>query len=228
MKKAIYITLISFLCMCMKCKDSMLPEGIETTVKGNIYDRRNDIPVANQKLVIQELNYEPGFQIGSNINHFAEIDSTYTNENGDYEITFTTTGNGDSYQIFSQRTNQIWIYQQNAVRIENIGSSNEINFNFLHLYPIILIIKINSELDFLPIRIHHRYTLNRSLEDINTISNEIIKQVYVPLNEVQTVEFYRTKPDGQSQVFIKEIQPVITIEPVNIEIEIKNSDFEDY
>ncbi|MUP46507.1 hypothetical protein E0K83_12240 [Gramella sp. BOM4] len=228
MRKFILIILVSTFCMCLKCEDSMLPEGIETKVYGQIYDQINDRPVINQKLIIQELNHEPGFQIGSNIDYIADIDSTFTDENGKYELVFETTGQGDTYQIFSPRTKQVWTYYQDAIEIEDIGASNEIDFNFLHLYPVNLLINVNEDFNFLPVRISHRYTLNRSLEDIETISNEINRQIYIPLNFGQTVDFYRTKPDGQNQVYSFEIPPVTTGEPFNLEIELKNSNFEDY
>jgi len=212
----------------MKCEDSMLPEGIETKVYGKVYDSSNDIPIVNLKLIIQELNQEPGFSLGPNIHNLGEIDSTYTDENGDYEINFETTGRGDTYRIFSPRNNQVWQYYQNPVHIENLGSSNEINFDFLKLHPIRLIIKVDNDLEFLPIRIRHLFTINRSLTDINSTSNDIIKLIYVPLNFTTKVEFYRTKPDGQNQLFIKEIQPITDVEPVDIEIDLKNLNFEDY
>jgi len=227
MKKIIIVILISSLCMCMKCKDSMLPEGIETKVSGNIYDSTNEIPVIDQKLIIQELNEEPGFHIGPNINYSEEIDSTYTDENGDYELIFETTGKGDKYRILFEHDNEFWTYYTLPVAIENIGSSQEVNFDFLHLYPVNLKITLESDVNYLPIRISPNFTSFRSSDWLEQTETEYVRQIFTDKNSEEEIRFLRTKPDGDYQIASFIIPKTNTTNPIEFEILIKNSDFSD-
>ena len=227
MKKFIILILISTLCMCLKCKDSMLPEGIQTNIKGVVYDRVNEIPIVDQKIIIEEINYEPGLSPGSNIGYYNEIDSTYTDENGNYEITFETTGKGDTYRLAYGFSKEIWTYQKNPIVIKNIGGSQVEDFDFLHLYPVDLKITLASDLENLPIRISPRFTFLRSSDWLEQTNIENIRRIFTDKNSEEEIRFFRTKPDGGYQVARFAIPVTNTVDLVEIEIFLENSDFED-
>jgi hypothetical protein len=90
------------------CGDTFEQEGIMTTVYGKAYDWQNRLPVAGQLLIVVESNKKPiAAPPGSKLTNMQHLDSAYTDEDGKYEITFVTTGRGDTYHILPARSDSV-------------------------------------------------------------------------------------------------------------------------
>ncbi|HRZ33039.1 MAG TPA: hypothetical protein P5335_11730 [Flavobacterium sp.] len=197
MKKYLFfiITLIFISCD----EDKPIEAGIETRVSGHI----NDIfdaatPIENFKIKLGEYRRDFSFDGGAYDVFIKFIDSTITNNEGYYDLTFTTTGNGSRYKIHCEQTDQVWTIYQDPVLITNIGGENQIDFGFIHLYPVDLRITL-TDVDNLPIQISgqlHPFSLGRL--DENNI--EYIRRIYVSKLEGQEIRFYKTLADGTVQI----------------------------
>jgi len=192
MKKLIYIYLIIFLFTSCECERDPIDAGVVSTVSGNAYDLENTIPVQNIKIKVAEYKFNFAIGTGGSDTFIRWIDSTYTNVNGDYNLSFTSSGLGDSYKLIADGTNTIRSFNS-LIDITNIGGENVFDLHFLHLYPVNLVITVNNILD-IPIRISCNY--NYGLDDIDqsngmfnrllylnkNIDNEVIFQIDTDLN----------------------------------------------
>lgn len=207
----------------MKCEDYLEPEGIETRVYGTVYDSVNDIPIADYKLVIVETNHE-GFSMGPNENFIQNLDSAYTDQNGFYDITFTTSGRGDTYKIRPERKEDVWTYYQNPVEIETLAHGTEINFEFQQLYPATLNILVDSDVTNLPVKITHYSFPTISIEETDTV---IQKRVYIDKNWSNRIRILRKIALNEFEEFYYVIPATNTTEETTHDINIKNLDFAD-
>ena len=209
MKKVIIygLFLSLFLNMECRCDEETLVEGLETRVQGIVYDSLNRLPVANQKLIIGEYEDYFVFDGGHRVYFIQNLDSTYTDEKGNYDIVFSTSGQGSIYKIIPEQTNTVWTYYQEPVRIQNIESENEINFNFMNLYPCYLNITLNN-IEHLPIDIFSPVALMGSgftddvnnLEEINMSTSSITRKIYLNRKRASWVNFIRKYNDTITQV----------------------------
>lgn len=217
------LLLISLLFLCMKCEDYLEPEGIESSVYGTVYDSVNDLPVVNQKLLIVESNAN-GFY---SLRDFIQIlDSTQTDANGFYEMNFTTSGKGDTYSILPERQNNIWVGYQDAIEIENLDSETKIDFNFLHLYPAVLNIRLESDVENLPVGVTHRYRGSTYIF-INETDKVIQERIFIDKNKLQLIKIFRKISLNTSEDFIYVIPVTNTTEETEYNINVSNADFVD-
>ncbi|HTD41101.1 MAG TPA: hypothetical protein VK671_10810 [Mucilaginibacter sp.] len=156
MKNLSAIILLSsfFLVACTK-KD--YAPNIQTVVYGRAYDRWNNEPYRGLKLMIGEFQE---FNFGDNGSGKALVgirDSAVTDSNGNYKMTFTTSGKGDYYymsfinvpanvrlisdagtpnllQYNRANKNRFDDLQYRAEEIKNIGSSVRYDFDVLKQY----------------------------------------------------------------------------------------------
>lgn len=233
MKKiTVYLLFLAlFLNMECQCEEETLVQGLETRVNGNIFDELNQLPVASQKLYIGE--YEDHFALDGGHREYLiqNLDSTYTDENGNYDMVFTTSGQGSLYKIMPEQTSSIWTYFQEPIRVENIESDNEINFDFMNLFPCTLNITLNS-IEHLPIIIHSPvavtsgYTFDvNNLDEINNDSSFVTRLIYLNTNGYSWINFYRKKNGAIEQVASFEILPTNATEPFEFNINLTNDDF---
>lgn len=208
----------------MKCEDYMDPGGIESTVYGTVYDSINDMPFVGQKMLIVESNTH-GFY---SHNEFIQIlDSTYTDVNGFYELTFSTSGKGDTYSVMPEREDDIWTYYQDPIEVETLDLGTEVNFNFLHLYPAVLNIFVNNDVEYLPVKVTYRYHGRNyiSIEETDTVIQE---RIYIDKNFPQKIKFFRNISLNNNEHFIYTIPATNTTEETEYNINVSNADFIDY
>lgn len=222
-KKIPILLLISLLFLCMKCEDYLEPEGIESTVYGTVYDSVNDMPVVDQKLLIVESNAN-GFY--SSKEFIQILDSTQTDVNGLYEMNFTTSGKGDTYSVLPERQDNIWTYYQDAIEIENLDSETKIDFNFLHLYPAVLNIRLESDVENLPVGVTHIYH-GVSYLFINETDKVIQERIFIDKNQPQVIKIFRNIYLNKSENFRYVIPVTNTTEETEYNINVSNADFVD-
>lgn len=216
-----------FLTLSCSNDDSKVTAGIETRVFGRVYDNWNDLPVANQKLTISEWNSVPQWSPGPNDDFIQFLDSTYTDANGYYDMTFRTTGRGDLYFIEYEFNDSIMTYNQDRVEIEQLGTDTEVNYNFLHLYPVTLKITLAPDVEYLSIRIAPEYTFFTSPDWLTETNVEYSKTIFTNKNTDQNIRFFRTKPDGHYQTATFTLPATNTTLVTEFEVYITNDDFTD-
>ncbi|MEO9481410.1 MAG: hypothetical protein ABJO28_05900 [Maribacter dokdonensis] len=127
------LVLLSVLC---SCEEKSLEAGIETTVFGRIYDTINEIPIKNIKIKIGE-SIRQGTFSGTNYNFKGYLDSTITDSEGNYKITFETSGKGTIYDLHISLKEDISFNSiREVIKDENIGATEELNLDALQLYPV--------------------------------------------------------------------------------------------
>jgi len=177
MKIVLYLYLILFVFTNCECERDPIDAGVVSTVSGNAYDFRNDIPAQGIKIKVGE--FKRHFVIDGNGNTFIKwVDSTYTDINGDYNLTFATSGLGDNYKLFAEETIDIRGYND-VIDITNIGGSNVFDLNFVHIYPIKLIITVNN-VSYSPIQISNYY--NHHIDKITQANGQFERILYLDKN----------------------------------------------
>jgi len=223
LKKIPILLLISLLFLCMKCEDYLEPEGIESSVYGTIYDSVNDMPVVDQKVLIVESNAN-GFY---SLREFIQIlDSTQTDANGFYEMNFTTSGKGDTYSVLPKKRSNIWTGYQDAVEIENLNSETKVDFDFLHLYPAVLNIWLENDVENLPVGVTHRYRGSTYIF-INETDKIIQERIFIDKNQPQVIKIFRNISLNESENFNYIIPVTNTTEETEYNIDVSNADFVD-
>ena len=226
--KFIFPTLFFLMLLFSSCEDTLEPSGIETKVFGRVYDNINNLPITNQKLLISEWNSIPQITPGPNDDFIQFLDSTYTDIDGYYDITFTTSGKGDLYYISYENDDSIWTYYKNPVEIENLGDDNEIDYEFLKLFPVNLLITLEPDVEYLPIQISSLdFTYIPTPELLTETNVQYTKQIFTDKNTDDQLKLFRTKPDGLYQTATYSIPATNTSELAEFEIFITNDDFID-
>jgi hypothetical protein len=192
--------LLALLICFISCEKDNIQEGKVTRVYGKLTDYY-DIPITNGKMKVGEYKFKPN-SVNGGFDFFQKwIDSSYTNQNGEYDFTFKTSGNGTSYKIIledSPITEQRFWSLMDPVDITNIGGSFNFSTNQLaNLYPCDVTINLNN-ITILPIEIWHETTFNSNIPEINS-NTTYVKRIYVIKYNSQTLIFYRTKPNGVRQ-----------------------------
>jgi hypothetical protein len=198
MKKLYYIFIILTL---FSCEKDNISGGIETRVSGKLTDYYN-IPITNAKMKVGEYKFKPNSVNGGFDSFQKWIDSSYTNQNGEYDFKFKTSGQGTSYKLFLENspaeTQQRYWSLLDPVSITNIGKSFNFSTNQLaNLYNCDITITMNN-LTVFPIFIEHDTTFNSATPEINSNAT-YIKRIYIIKYNAQTLNFYRTKPNGINQ-----------------------------
>jgi hypothetical protein len=110
------------------CKKS-IPAGKPTRVRGIVYDNIRQQPIPNVRIEIVE--YERGFARPLPV---GVIDSARTGNDGKYDLTFTTTGNGIAYKAgFTAPADYYTIDGQKELLI---GGNNVANFWAIKLHTL--------------------------------------------------------------------------------------------
>lgn len=132
-KLLLLLVLLSVLC---SCEEEPLEAGIETTVFGRVYDTINEIPIKNIKIKIGE-SIRQGTFSSTRYNFKGCLDSTITDSEGNYKITFETSGKGTIYDLhISLKEDISFTSIREVVKDENIGATEELNLGALQLYPV--------------------------------------------------------------------------------------------
>lgn len=223
-KKIFYLFLFLLL---VSCEKENIQSGIQTKVTGKLSNYQGE-PIVNAKVKIGEFKNRFVSDGGSTDYFTRYIDSTITNNNGEYEITFKTTGEGSSYRLISDNNpiEQSYWGDFGYVEIKNLGKTFVFNYNqFIKLFPCDVTINMNN-IQILPIRIFHETTRQINNPEI-TSNTTFVKRIFITKWEVQKFTLQRIKPNGTYQ------QAIFNFEASNSEllttqnINLMDSDFVD-
>ena len=198
-------------------------------VHGRVTDRATDEPFNDFKLVVMEFNNDTHYgSWSSSEEYIGNVGTVYTDQDGYYDLTFMTTGEGDTYYIYYDYENldynSVWVDNAEFVKLDQ-DISNEVNFSFIHLYPATLIINTAPDLEYAPIGIGHYFTYP-NLEVIEEVGTQSIREIAISKSYKVEVKFYRELPDETLQKAVFEFPPTNTTAPTEFEINLTNQDFE--
>ncbi len=223
MKKNLIYILTFFSLLIISCEEDPIPPDIETLVFGKIYDSTNDIPIVNEKVKLAEFSMQGTFS-GTNYIFKGFIDSTTTDVNGDYNLPFSTTGNGNKYQIQLDFNEQVHIPNLvEFIQDESIGNQQEMNFEGLRLYPVDLRVIITDEITQ-EINVYKQFP-ERLIDPIPPSTQNIVRRIWIDKNVVNEINFQigTTSPYLNHLIVIPENN---TTELYEYEVEISSTDFQ--
>ena len=223
MKKKLFFILILFTVIFTSCEKEPLPADIETIIFGEIYDSTNDLPIINKKLKIAEFR-EISTLSGGNSIFNGYIDSTYTNNNGAYNLAFRTSGNGSRYVIQIEYDKEVHIFDSDeTIQDEIIGEQLELNFEALQLYPVDLRV-ITTDIINQEITVYQLFP-GGITDRIPPATQNSIRRIWIDKNIVNNINFSIREPNPNLNYDI-EIPINDTTELYEYEVEINSSDFE--
>ena len=111
-------------------KWEIISDGLATSVSGRFYDYYRDSSVTNLKVFVDEYVDDPVWDLTFS----RHIDSTLTDQNGNFKIPFITTGVGVQYQLSFKLTEANWLGSfSTPLVIKEMGTSNIINVQLVKL-----------------------------------------------------------------------------------------------
>ncbi|MTH17407.1 hypothetical protein [Flavobacterium sp. LC2016-01] len=234
------VILFALLFSLVSCdKDPVLiKSGIETKVSGNVTDN-HDTPISN--LIVKVGEYKvtnTGSYIMSYEDHefIKWVDSTHTDNNGNYNFTFKTSGKGNFYNLVIGKEVKPHetpvIFGECYVRITEdandmrfIGKQFEFNTNdLIRLYPCQVTFKLNN-IETFPVQIMHEYT-NASNLTYLTANGTSEQTIYIQRYNKEKVILSRMK-NGIRQIASYEF-PASNVEGITYQtIAVLETDFKD-
>ncbi|MCX2838191.1 hypothetical protein OQ279_08480 [Salinimicrobium sp. MT39] len=218
MRKIFIIVLAGIL---WSCDGDPIEAGVVTTIEGRIYDRQNELPFENLKIKVAEYKTHQK-SIYMHTEFIQWIDSTYTDQNGDYLLEFETSGRGDLYQFHVESRPNMWDYNNGTFDIPYIGKNSNIDLGLLHLFPVKLVIEMN-DIGHLPVTVNPRFY--QDVEDINTGSGTVERTIFADKNSDNTVYFSRRLTPNDYEGYTAVIPATHTTELANYNLTLNNSDF---
>ncbi|HEA19830.1 MAG TPA: hypothetical protein ENH87_02805 [Pricia antarctica] len=223
MKKNLIYILTCFSLLIISCEEDPIPADIKTLIFGKIYDSTNTIPIVNEKVKLAEYSTKGTFA-GTNYIFKGFIDSTRTDINGDYNLPFITTGNGNKYQIQLDFNEQVHIPNLvEFIRDENIGNREELNFEGLRLYPVDLRVIFTDEITQ-EINVYKQFP-ERLIDPIPPSTQNTLRRIWIDKNVVNEINFQIGTTSPYLNHFI-EIPINNTTELYEYEVEISSTDFQ--
>lgn len=147
-----YLVLIAILCVLLTgCKKEKA--GKRTVISGRFYDEVNQEPYKYLKLRVGEFKSRSGFPYQTRYTLLSYLDSTTTDNEGNYRIAFTTTGAGNAYfleffdvpqKVTVRDSGSTNYYDYRAKKIEGIGSSIKYNFTISSAYYMRLAVSVHD------------------------------------------------------------------------------------
>lgn len=209
----ILILFTSIFANCDRDNVDLTNAGISTHLYGKLSDFDNN-PASNVIIKVGEYKetggatYPSGF--GSTKMEFIQfVKEVYTDNQGNYDFTFQTTGKGNFYRLeigeFTKPNEPQLLWQpftydlsESSDNSKIIGKELELNNrNLYNLFPCDVNIQLNN-IQIFPITPRHNKTLYYNLSPINTNQNTTAR-IYIDKYQTQIFELYRVKPNGIRQ-----------------------------
>lgn len=224
MKNIFYLFIVL---ICIGCEDpEPLRGGIETAVNGRIYDYSNALPLAGQKVVIKEyMKTQNVGAISPNFDFKGNIDSTYTDAEGNFNFTFKTTGKGNNYRVTYESTEDVYI-NSDFFEIDKPGQAVALpNLSGIQLYPLSLKI-IPNNLSAFPINITTLSPIKPYVFEDITQNTAVARQLYVDKNSKTQLRFVFWE-SGNEKHYNAELPATGSAIPAEQTIELNATDFVD-
>ncbi len=145
MKKILFLSLtlliISFLVSCKK-DESTTPDVEETTVKGRIVQVYTTIPVPNATVYLYETVWSSSGGLLGGGAHTVSLDTTVTNDKGEYSFTYKRRRGGNEYFIrsfaknFDEKPGNFYVTEKNSNMDVPIFPYAWIGFRIINAPPI--------------------------------------------------------------------------------------------
>ena len=214
-KLSVFLLYLPFL-MMSRCDDPF-PAGLETTVSGTVVvDDFIDVPLEGIKLRLRENPQNMPSLV---------IDSTLTDIDGYYTLTFTTSGEAFRYDIETTPSDSTVIISNTIREIDDIGDFNSIDFRGIKLYPYTFNITgvdlINTSITFNNVSFEN--------DDIEPLfGSDFFETRYLRANPVWTfsITFKRTLDDGTNQEYFYGLSPTLDFDQNEINITLTDDLFE--
>ncbi|OXA81335.1 hypothetical protein B0A65_03515 [Flavobacterium frigidimaris] len=215
----------------------LIKSGIETRVFGKLTDYR-DKPISNLKVKVGEFKVTSNsvFDISLDYEFIQDVDSTYTDDKGNYNFTFKTSGKGNFYSLYfgeyTKKNEPQVIWEPFLIDITDssndmkyIGKEFEFNtINLIELYPCQITFKTNN-LSTFPLTPIHNLTYSFNLDQI-TANGTSVQTIYIQKYLKETVNLSRFK-DGVIQRATYEF-PASNFEGITYQtIIVEENDFKD-
>ena len=210
------ITLLFFSFLMMSQCEEPFPAGIETTVSGTVIDETNDLPLEGRKIkILENLQNAP----------WQSIDSTTTDSDGYYSMTFQTSGQGVRYYVEAIQDDSLQPFSNNLRQIDSIGNFNSIDFSFFKLYPYTITISGEDLIDT-PIAIRSNYTSTNSIDPL--VGSNFIETRVLLISPYYNHElkFSRTFETGEIQRYVHWIEASNIYGPNELDITLTDELFE--
>ncbi|GEQ87328.1 hypothetical protein ULMS_28360 [Patiriisocius marinistellae] len=216
----------SLLSSCFK--DTTDEGGIETRLYGSVLDTNNNIPVTNLKIRIAEYNDVPNIAPGNQEDFIQFIDSTTTDSNGNYDVTFTNSGLGDTYYITAITNDSIYAIESSSIEFDELGEDLQFDFRLLHLYPMNLTVKLDTDVQYTPIRMRPEYTGLGELNKLKFVDVDYSRSIYTDKNTSELIRFTRRDTlTGDYQIAEVIIPETNTTSATQFDIFLREEDFRD-
>ena len=202
------------LAACSKEEDP----GVQTVLKGHVSDATRGIAIGNYKIVlIKSWRSCENFMCGLNSE---EIATVYTDENGDYSITFNyKVKEGESYTLMEQYYGTPY-YPEYLNRIEIVaGKTNTVNINAWKPIELKLNVEVLNNIHA-PLMIRNEID-NSTTAFLNTenIYEENIAKTYTlrskPDTDIKIIFWYYTGPQSSRTLHQKTFLYHTTLDDVN-------------
>lgn len=237
MKNKLLLFVLLFILMGCRKDAVLIKSGIQTKVFGKLTDYR-DKPISNLKIKVGEFKVtnNSAFDITQDYEFIQDVDSAYTDDKGNYNFIFKTSGKGNFYRLyFGENTKKnepqvIWepffidiTYISNDMKF--IGKEFEYNtINLIELYPCQITFKTNN-LSTFPMTPIHNLTYSFNLDQI-TANGTSVQTIYIQKYLKETVNLNRFK-DGVIQSATYEF-PASNVEGITYQtITVEEADFKD-
>lgn len=223
-RKKNYLLLFSLLFLVFSCED-VIEENIQTNIKGQFIDIKNNEPIQNLKVRIAEYNYMfRGAFVPQEIDFIGYVDSTLTNINGEYILDFTTSGKGDAYYLdfnglddkyyVGDLGSNVWGPYYREKKIDKLGGHQEMVFDcrFYYYMKTRIIIKDNP---FPPLNILIKDVRNDVLyaaASVHGVNNDTILYIPVVKNSTNLLRFNYFDIEKQQVFSLPDITLNLTIE----------------
>jgi|GEM_PF-2815491 len=170
------IGLLLVIILAYSCKKN-IEAGIKTNISGTTYDDNSQQPIPNVPIYINEYTtgfYGPIFR--------ATIDSTKSGSDGNFNISFSTTGHGSEYRIVFQPGDDFLTFQNGIIL--NVGKDTMIRFSAIKFHVLKARFQITQNPNP-PLRVSTVVGLQASVWGTNNDTTVFMKILPNLVNEIQ-------------------------------------------
>lgn len=200
MRSLILISSLFVVIGSISCKkDNPISKGIPTIVKGNVRDSIRGISISGYKVVlIKEVGMSSGGLMGMQGTRFENVAEAYTDNNGDYSMSFDHNLEPGQKYYFAEQYYGIPYYHESSSGTGPIvaGGTNIVNMNAWKPVELKLNVQVTNN-NFPPLRIRNELaSTNKILLGTESVHQQNISGTYIlrsrPNSDINIIFFYYT------------------------------------
>ncbi len=207
-------------------KRIILTQELKVRVKGQVFDRKNNLPIVNQKFVVSEYVNEFRGAYGTRDALVQRLDSTTTDDEGRFDFTFETGGMGTFYKIGPEYDQTVFGGLEEDKRLFNIGGLNQFDFfRPENLYTCVVRITLN-DLEYPPFEFKAQTYYHSPSFTISDTTGVFENTIYLRIDLDYIIYFNRLLDDGTRQSGQFQISGQDSLDDRVIELQLTNADFQ--